>query len=401
MLNFLLMSDVKYLSDVVEPFAIWGTVAIVGVLAIAWLMVFFVNRNASGKVAKNMLAGFVFYALALGVFLLILEINKKFDSAYLEDNYVSNDIVSHVFIPLLIATVLTLACAVTLFVLAKKKSPALTVATYICSGLIAVAVIVSVIMIYKFYSANVVDDGYYTDEDYGKLNNLALYISASLLVIGSIVAGFILGNKDGKGFDTKCISTAGICVALSFTLSYVKLFELPYGGSVTLFSMLPVMLFAYVYGIKKGLVLGLLYGMLQAIQDPFIVHPAQFLLDYPIAFAMLGYAGSLTRAKALSNKPRLKFTLSAIIAGTLRWLCHVLSGVFAFGAYALDAVGKSEGVFSALTPSANPITNFWLYSTVYNGYVFVDVLLVIIVGFVIFSSTSFKKELAKLNPAEK
>ncbi|MBR2384770.1 MAG: energy-coupled thiamine transporter ThiT, partial [Clostridia bacterium] len=70
-----------------------------------------------------------------------------------------------------------------------------------------------------------------------------------------------------------------MCVALSFALSYIKLFEMPQGGSVTLFSMLPIMLFSYIYGMKKGLLVGVIYGLLQAVQDPYIIHPAQFLLD--------------------------------------------------------------------------------------------------------------------------
>ena len=207
----------------------------------------------------------------------------------------------------------------------------------------------------------------------------------------------LLGKSDDKPFDTKCIAIAGVCVSLSFALSYIKLFELPYGGSITLFSMLPVMLFSYIYGIKKGLIVGVLYGILQAIQDPFIVHPAQFLLDYPVAFAMLGYAGSIKNVNSLNSKPRLKFTLSAIIAGFLRWISHVFSGVFAFGAYALDAVGKSEGIFSVLAPANNPTANFWIYSTVYNTYVFIDLILVIVAGVLLFSSKAFRKEVDKLN----
>ena len=397
MINLLLSSEPVYLSDTFEPYAIWGTVGIVALLLVAWLIVFFTKRDISSKVAKTMLVCFVFYALVLGIFLLVLEITKKFDSWYLEENYVSKDIITYVFIPLLITTVLALGSAITLFVISKKKPASLKKLGAVLGAILLVSVIVSVVMIYMFYSNNIVGDGYYTDEEYGKLNNFALYLSAGLLVVLAILSAFILGKKDKKEFDTKCITTAGVCVALSFTLSYVKLFELPYGGSITLFSMLPVMIFAYVYGIKKGLIVGLLYGILQAIQDPFIVHPAQFLLDYPIAFAMLGFAGSLTHVNILNGKSCLKFTLSAIIAGALRWLCHVLSGVFAFGAYALDALGNQEGVFSAIGPASSQTANFWLYSTIYNGYVFVDVLLVIIVGAILFSSKSFKQQVALIN----
>lgn len=399
MFNLLLSSEPTYLSDVIEPFAIWGTVGILGALVVAWLIVFLVKRDASSKTLKAMVIGFIVYALVLGILLLVLEISKKFNSGYLEENYVNQDIVSHVFLPLLITAVVALCSVITLFVLSKKKPNAVKSVAIILGAIVFIGIVVSLVMTYKFYSNNIVGDGYYTDDEYGRLNNVALYVSAILLVVGCVLAGLILGKNDKKPFDTKCITIAGVCVALSFALSYIKLFELPFGGSITLFSMFPVMLFAYVYGIKKGLIVGLLYGVLQAIQDPFIIHPAQFLLDYPIAFAMLGFAGALSNLNILSNKPRFKFTLSAILAGVLRWICHVFSGVFAFGAYALDALSKQEGVFAFLTPASTPTKNFWLYSTFYNGYVFVDVILVLIVGVLLFSSKAFTKEVDKLkNP---
>lgn len=399
MINLLLSSEPVYLSDIFEPFAIWGTVGIVGALLISWLIVFFTKRELAGKVGKNLLIGFIFYALVLGIFLLILEITKKFDSAYLDKNWVSKNIVYYVFLPLLITTVVALGCAIMLFIVSKKKPELLKTLSIIVGSVLFALMVASVVIIYFFYSNNIVGDGYYTDEEYGNLNTVALFVCALLLVAATILSGFILGRNDNKMFDTKCITMAGVCVALSFALSYIKLFELPYGGSITLFSMLPVMLFSYVYGIKKGLLVGLLYGMLQAIQDPFIVHPAQFLLDYPIAFAMLGFAGSLTHFKLLSNKPRIKFTITAIIAGALRWISHVLSGVFAFGAYALDATYKAEGIFSVLSPASSNMANFWLYSTIYNAYVFIDVLLVIIVGIVLFSSKAFVKQVEQINPS--
>ena len=97
MINLLLSSEPVYFSDTFEPFAIWGTVGIVGALLISWLIIFFTKKEIAGKVGKNMLIGFIFYALALGIFLLVLEITKKFDSAYLENNWVSKDIINYVF----------------------------------------------------------------------------------------------------------------------------------------------------------------------------------------------------------------------------------------------------------------------------------------------------------------
>ncbi len=208
-----------------------------------------------------------------------------------------------------------------------------------------------------------------------------LYVCAAALVVAATAAGFILGRNDKGGFDTHCLALAGICVAMSFALSYIKLVDMPQGGSITLASMLPVMLFAYIYGPKKGLLVGLVYGMLQAVQDPYIVHPAQFLLDYPIAFAMVGFAGVFSNATKLEKAPQVKFGLGAALAGSLRYFAHVLSGVFAFGAYAAD-----EG-----------FTNFWAYSAAYNTCILIDAVIVIVVGAILFTSKSFNGEVAKLN----
>jgi thiamine transporter len=330
--------------------------------------------------------------------MLSLEIAKKYDTAYLDDKWVSRDITSYVFLPILITMIIALLGGIALFIISKKKPSLFKTTALIVGGLCLAGIIVSLILVYVFYSNNIVDDGYYTAQDYGRLNNLALYGFSAILVISSIVVAFLLGKNDKSGFDTRCISIAGVCVALSFALSYIKLYEMPYGGSVTLFSMLPVMIFAFVYGTKKGLLIGLLYGILQAIQDPFIIHPAQFLLDYPIAFAMMGFAGSLTGFKVLDKRPQIKFCVSAIIGGTLRYICHVLSGVFAFGAWTLDAMYKSEGIFAYRAPAGDAMTNFWIYSLAYNSYVFIDILLVIVAGVFLFSSKAFRKEVEKLKP---
>ncbi len=376
MFNMLL--EPVYAIDVIEPYIIWGSVALVGVLILAGLAVYFFKTFRS--YVKAAVALFVVYALIAGIVMLVLEIIKHYDPAYLEENYVNADIVPYVFIPTLVTVVLALVSAITMFILAKKRPEKKTTAGIICGALCLVSLIVTLVLVGIFYSRNIVGDGYYTD-GYGNLNSVALYVSAAALVVCSIIAAFLISAKDKRPFDTHCIAFAGICVAMSFALSYIKLFEMPQGGSITLASMLPVMLFAYVYGAKKGLLVGFIYGILQAVQDPYIVHPAQFLLDYPIAFSMVGFAGIFANVKALDKAPQVKFALGSVIAGTLRFVAHVFSGVFAFGAYALD-----EG-----------FTNFWLYSLGYNSFIFIDVLIVAVVGVILFSSTGFRKELGKLS----
>ena len=106
------------------------------------------------------------------------------------------------------------------------------------------------------------------------------------------------------------------------------MFEMPQGGSVTLASMLPIMLFSAAYGVGPGLLAGAAYGLLQYLQGGWFVHPIQFLLDYPVAFALIGLAGlykvlpkqwerwSLYAAMVIGALGR---ALSATLAGILYW----------------------------------------------------------------------------------
>ena len=369
-----------YAVDKAEPIVKWLTIGVIIGIVLTCLVSFIVKREIFSSVTKTALIGFVAYTFVVGITMLILDIIKHYDASYLEENWVSKDIIPLVLIPVLITLVLSLISFITLFIISKVLPSLSKKASYVAGAICGVSLIVTLITIAIFYSRNIEGDGYYTD-GYGNLNQTVLYISALLLVVGAIVCAHIFGNRDEKPFNSKSIVMAGVCVSLSFALSFIKLFELPFGGSVTLVSMLPIMVFSYVYGIKKGLIVGLIYGLLQALQDPFIVHGAQFLLDYPIAFAMTGFAGILSKYHKLDNIPQVKFALSAFIGGGLRYVAHVLSGVFAFGAYALDAGAE----------------NIWLYSVVYNTYVLIDVVLVTIVGAIIFSSKNFRNEIKKLS----
>ena len=380
-----------YLSDILETPAKWLTVGILGVLILVYLGTLLValickikgnesfyqkTMDFSKKYLKFAGIAFVFYALVLGILLLVAEIAKKFDTAYLEENWVSLDVVTHLLIPLLVTLCIALIGGITLFCVSKIKPEKVKTVIVIFGVLLAIALIVTLVLIGVHYSKNISDDGYYSEH----INPSALYIYAVAVTLFTVATALILGRKDKKPFDTHCIALAGVCVSLSFALSYIKLWDMPTGGSVTLVSFLPVMLFAYIYGTKKGLLVGFLYGVLQAIQDPWLIHPAQFILDYPIAFSMVCFAGLLTDLNVLNKVPQVKFAISAVVGGTLRFFCHVLSGVFAFGAYAVDAGA----------------TNFWAYSLAYNSYVFIDIALVVLAGCIILSSKAFNRQIEKL-----
>ena len=125
----------------------------------------------------------------------------------------------------------------------------------------------------------------------GRLNDLGAtgWITLfTLIILAAIMAGMSISRKT---WTAKSLAYAALSIALAFVLSYVKLFRMPNSGSVTLASMLPLMLFSAAYGVGPGLLAGAAYGLLQYVQGGYFVHPIQFLLDYPIAFALIGLAG--------------------------------------------------------------------------------------------------------------
>ena len=127
------------------------------------------------------------------------------------------------------------------------------------------------------------------------------------------------------------LTECSIMIALATVLSIVKLFEMPYGGSITLASMLPIVIIAYRHGPKIGLGTALVASVLQLLLGlnnfsyfttwQSIV--ALALFDYVIAFGIFGLCGAL---KPLIGKQSLSMTVGAAIASVARYICHVISG---------------------------------------------------------------------------
>ncbi|MCC5910127.1 MAG: energy-coupled thiamine transporter ThiT [Clostridiaceae bacterium] len=175
----------------------------------------------------------------------------------------------------------------------------------------------------------------------------------SLLIILAVVLSYLGRNRNFK-FDTKIIVYGSLCVALSFVLSYIRIYRFPQGGSITPAAMLPLILYAVMFGPLPGIIAGFAFGMLRLMQDPYIIHWAQFFLDYPLAYGALGLAGFY----------RKNLAVSCVLAGFGRFLMSFLSGVLFFGIYA------PEGM------------NVWLYSLTVNGIgIGVNTLICIVIAF--------------------
>ena len=169
-------------------------------------------------------------------------------------------------------------------------------------------------------------------EWYPSLSTTGLVVS---MVIGILILGvaFFFGKK-ATFSDTRSIVYGAIAIAMSFALSYARFIHLPQGGSVTFASLLPLMIYCCMFGTRRGIVVCLIYGCLQALQDTYIIHPVQFLLDYPLAFGMIGVSGFFCERTPLKKNKLIAFIVGAVIAVVLRYACHICSGVFAFADYA-------------------------------------------------------------------
>jgi thiamine transporter len=136
--------------------------------------------------------------------------------------------------------------------------------------------------------------------------------------------------------QTRILTEVVAAVALAYVLNLVVVFRLPQGGSVTAVSMVPLLWLALRRGPKIGVLGGVVYGLVDMFPQPYIVHPAQFLLDYPLAFGALGLAGFFK-----------KYPIAGVVVGIAgRFVCHFLSGVIFFWMYA--PAGMNPAVYSAL-----------------------------------------------------
>lgn len=132
----------------------------------------------------------------------------------------------------------------------------------------------------------------------GGLTGLGCALCGVLAAALLFAAAFLRGkNNSRKKLSTRQLVYCAAAMALSFITSYIKVFSMPYGGSITLFSMLFICLIGYWYGPGAGIMTGLAYGILQFLQEPYVLSLFQVCCDYVLAFAGLGLAGLFRRSK--------------------------------------------------------------------------------------------------------
>lgn len=152
-----------------------------------------------------------------------------------------------------------------------------------------------------------------------------------------------------KKWSTKMLVEAGILIALALILDRIKIYEAPQGGSVTAGSMIPIFLYSFRWGLGPGVVAGAIFGLLQLLLGGWIFTPIQAILEYPVAFGMLGLAGIFSNKVYEENKNSIIGIVAGILLGIgVRFICHFLAGIVFFAEYA---------------GSQHP----WIYSLVYQA----------------------------------
>ncbi len=185
-------------------------------------------------------------------------------------------------------------------------------------------------------------------------DDLKMYFLVLILIsIFILIYAFELRRSK---FDTRTLITIGVFSALGYVLNLFKFIRMPQGGSITFFSMLPVMMITFIRGRCVGLTSGFLLGVLKTFDGLVIVNPLQFILDYLLSNMCLGFSN------IFGNKNRIMIFLGSLFSGILCVMFNVVSGVLFFSEFA------PEGC------------NVWIYSLVYNfSSIGIEVLLTSIV----------------------
>lgn len=180
----------------------------------------------------------------------------------------------------------------------------------------------------------------------------------SVVVLCAIIALSVKTNGRCRPMAAKQLTVCSLCIALAFVTSYIRIYEMPFGGTVTLCSMLFIVLPGYWYGPGTGLCAGFVYGILQFIKEPLVLSFFQVCCDYLLAFTALGMAG-------IFKEKKHGLVWGYLIGALGRGSFHTLGGYL----YWIDYM-----------PENFPKEIAFAYPIIYNfSYIIVEVMITIII----------------------
>jgi thiamine transporter len=174
-------------------------------------------------------------------------------------------------------------------------------------------------------------------------------------------------NKTSKNNKIRRVAESAVMLALATVLSELAVFKLPYGGSVTLFSQVPMIVISYRYGIKWGAFSGLVMGVIQmffglgnfSYVSGIVAYLILIFADYIIAFGALGFGGMFRNRM---KNDAVAMARGGGIVSVIRIICHFISGVTIWGDYSNGSMGA-----------------VW-YSLTYNGSYMIPELIITVIG---------------------
>lgn len=172
---------------------------------------------------------------------------------------------------------------------------------------------------------------------------------------------------------TKVLVEIALTIALAAVLHFVRVWQMPAGGSVSL-EMLPLLVLGLRRGPVAGLIAGALFGVVDYFMEPFFVHWVQLVLDYPLAFAAVGglaglFSAQWRRAVAEGRAAKAAAWIvpaAVVVASVGRYVAHFVSGVVFF---ATTVMGGPLPNGASAFGSASALTAASEYSAIYNLYV--------------------------------
>ncbi len=199
---------------------------------------------------------------------------------------------------------------------------------------------------------------------------------------------------------TRKLTLSGIMVAMATILSFITIYRLPYGGSVTLISMLPILIIGYIYGIGWGITTGIIYGIIQSVFGAatssafaglnLISIILVLTLDYIVAFGVLGFSGIF---KNKMKNDTVSFGLGVFVSTVLRFVTHIVSGYIVYGSYAewffsQDTVSFGQNILNEYSGKILSL----IYSVIYNStYMIPEIIISVVAGVCIIKIPQIKK----------
>ena len=191
-----------------------------------------------------------------------------------------------------------------------------------------------------------------------------------------------------KRLNVYALCQCGIFIALATILSFLPVYEMPMGGSVTLASMLPILLIGVKFGYKWGLGASTVYMLIQLLQafikgNVFIYCVGAgavlvcLMFDYVVPFTVLGLS-ALAKPKENKKLSVVKVCLVFALLIFARFVCHFITGVVIWGQWAPEGMGK------------------FIYSLAYNGqYMLPELIITVVISALMLSSSQIEKLITK------